>query len=67
MGVLLSSPGRVTAFLIGVCCAGSLLAQKPGPVRRTDWAASNDWPVYHGSSASIKYSTLNQVTPANVA
>ena len=66
MAVHLSSRGRAAAFLIGVCCAVSLLAQKPGPVRRTDWAASNDWPVYHGSSANIKYSTLDQVTPANV-
>jgi quinoprotein glucose dehydrogenase len=49
-----------------VCCAFVLHAQKPGSARRTDWAASNDWPVYHGSSANIKYSTLVQVTPANV-
>ena len=33
---------------------------------RTDWEASNDWPVYNGSSANIKYSNLDQVTPANV-
>ena len=41
-------------------------SQKEPAVHRTDWAASNDWPVYQGSSANIKYSTLDQVTPANV-
>jgi len=61
-----SSWRRTVTFTIVVCCAFSLHAQKPGPARRTDWAASNDWPVYHGSSANIKYSTLDQVTPANV-
>jgi quinoprotein glucose dehydrogenase len=66
MAVHLPSCRRAAAFLIGVCCTVPLLAQKPGPVRRTDWAAANDWPVYHGSSANIKYSTLDQVTPANV-
>src|SRR4051794_37788631 len=60
------SSWRRAAFVIGVCCTACLLGQKPGPVQRTDWAASNDWPVYHGSSANIEYSTLNQVTPANV-
>ena len=66
MAVHLLSRRRAAAFLTGLCCTVSLLAQKPGPLRRTDWAASNDWPVYHGSSANIKYSTLDQVTPANV-
>jgi len=61
-----SSRRHTAAFTIVVCCAFVLHAQKPGSARRTDWAASNDWPVYHGSSANIKYSTLVQVTPANV-
>src|SRR5215831_13498574 len=61
--------GTITVL---VCCVFSVLdipiarSQGPAPVHRTDWAASNDWPVYHGSSANIKYSTLDQVTPANV-
>jgi len=61
-----SSWRRTATFTVVVYCAFSLHAQNGGPLRRTDWAASNDWPVYHGSSANIKYSTLEQVTPANV-
>src|SRR5215831_1983611 len=63
---------RRAKITVLVCCVFSFLAsrtalsQKPAPVHRTDWAASNDWPVYHGSRANIKYSTLDQVTPANV-
>ena len=53
-----------TSFAVVVCCAAALVAQKPAP--RTDWAASNNWPVYHGSSANIKYSSLEQITPGNV-
>src|SRR5437763_902504 len=52
------------SFAVVICCAASVLAQKPAP--RTDWAASNNWPVYHGSSANIKYSSLDQITGANV-
>ena len=63
--------GRATITVL-ICCVFSFLAsrtarsQKSARVHRTDWTASNDWPVYHGSSANIKYSTLDQVTPANV-
>jgi quinoprotein glucose dehydrogenase len=42
------------SFAVVVCCAVSLLAQ------------NRDWPVYHGSSGNTKYSTLDQITPANV-
>jgi hypothetical protein len=58
---------RMARFTIVGCCAFLLHAQKPGTVRRTDWAASSDWPVYHGSSANIKYSTLDQVNPPTSA
>jgi quinoprotein glucose dehydrogenase len=64
--------GRRATLMVFAGCVLSFLAvhparsQKRAPVHGTDWAASNDWPVYQGSSANIKYSTLDQVTPANV-
>ena len=68
-----TSSWRRTAEAVALAwCVFSFLAirtarsQKEPAVHRTDWAASNDWPVYQGSSANIKYSTLDQVTPANV-
>jgi quinoprotein glucose dehydrogenase len=55
------------------CCVFALLllrtarSQNAGSAAHgTNWAASKNWPVYHGSSANIKYSNLDQVTPEDV-
>lgn len=67
-----SSWRRSATLSLLACCAFAFVflrparSQKAGADDRTDWAASKNWPVYQGSSANIKYSTLDQVTPANV-
>src|SRR3954471_4295464 len=50
------SPMRYASFLAVACFAAAAQAQR-----------SADWPVYGGNADNTHYSTLSQITPANVA
>ena len=50
----------------GLCAALLFILAARAPGRSTSRAASANWPVYGGSNANIKYSPLDQITPANV-
>jgi glucose dehydrogenase len=41
-------------------------AQGPAPLTRPQNAAGRDWPVYGGTAEGTRYSTLRQITRANV-
>jgi quinoprotein glucose dehydrogenase len=55
---------RHTVRITSACCICVLASCKPAPATRS---ASADWPVYGGNTAHTHYTTLDQITPANVA
>lgn len=66
--VLLTMPVLRPVLPVLAAVAGLGLVA-PGAVRADDAAApaGADWPVYGGTNAATRYSTLTQITPANVA
>ena len=49
-------------LLLLACAAAALAQRKPVPANQY-----NGWPHYHGGPENLHYTTLSQITPANVA
>ena len=62
----MSKPGLVVS---AACClfVAMARAQGPAPQTRPQNAAGRDWPVYGGTAEGTRYSTLRQITRANVS
>ena len=57
--------GWVLAAALGLLCAGGLAAQAPFARLREAASEPHNWLTYSGDYFSRRYSTLDQITPAN--
>ena len=57
--------GCVLAAALGLLCAGGLAAQAPFARLREAASEPHNWLTYSGDYFSRRYSTLDQITPAN--
>ena len=57
----------VTAGVFGLAALAVLLGAQAPPPAATRSEAGRDWPAYGGTVQSTRYSTLRQITRANVA
>src|SRR5262249_42848366 len=60
-----TGPKMISARLRCVCAVSTLLV--PAVLMAQTQARTVDWPVYGGSNHNTHYTTLGQITPANVA